>query len=119
MNRLKLTLIFLLSGLSLMPIFSYAITDKDNEIGYLLKFISNSGCEFIRNGASHSSIKATEHIEKKYDYVRSRVNSAEDFIKYTATKSSISGRPYQVKCDGKEQSSAQWLIAELKAYRNH
>lgn len=45
--------------------------------------------------------------------------TAEDFIARAGTESSISHKPYQVRCSGKEaEASASWLQAELKRYRN-
>jgi len=53
----------------------------------------------------------------KYEYTKRWIKSAEDFIKYTATKSSMSGRPYTVRCDGREILCAEWLSEELNRFR--
>ena len=87
------------------------------EIGHLLRFIGQSGCVFIRNGKEHSSIEAREHIQKKYDYVEDRVRTAEDFIAHTGTKSSVTGKAYQVRCGGQVLPAAEWLRAELESFR--
>ena len=40
-------------------------------------------------------------------------------IKYSATKSTMSGRHYKIHCEGKETvTSKEWLLGELKRYRN-
>ena len=98
---------------------STASTERENEIQHLLTFISESGCTFIRNNDEYPSIKAKSHIERKYNYVKSRVSSTEDFIKYAATKSSMSGNHYMVSCNGEKTASSQWLLDELTAYRQH
>ena len=93
------------------------LADMQNEIQHLLRFIESSGCEFERNGTVYDSKKARSHIERKYDYIESRVDETEDFIKYAATESSMSGRKYNVKCNGSKQTSAEWLLDELSRYR--
>ena len=99
---------------------SSVLADMEEEIRHLLGFIESSGCEFERNGTVYDSRKARSHIERKYDYIESRVDQTEDFIKYAATESSMSGRKYQVTCNGKQQASADWLRDELTRYRtNH
>ncbi len=88
------------------------------EISHLLNFIETSDCIFIRNGSRHDPKEAVKHIEKKYNYLKKRIKSTEDFIKGAATGSSISGRPYMIICNDKEIKTADWLIAELKIYRS-
>lgn len=96
---------------------SFALADMQDEIQHLLRYIESSGCEFERNGTVYDSKKARSHIERKYDYIESRVDETEDFIKYAATESSMSGRKYQVTCNGRQQNSADWLREELSKYR--
>jgi len=96
---------------------SLVLADMQDEIQHLLRFVESSGCEFERNGTVYDSKEARSHIERKYDYIESRVDETEDFIKYAATKSSMSGKKYQVTCNGKKQTSAEWLHDELSRYR--
>lgn len=98
---------------------SSVLADMQDEIQHLLRFIESSGCEFERNGKVYDSKKARSHIESKYNYIESRVDETEDFIKYAATESSMSGRKYQVTCNGKQQASADWLHDELSRYRTN
>lgn len=93
------------------------LADMQDEIQHLLQFVEKSGCEFERNGTVYDSKEARSHIEKKYNYVSSYVDKTEDFIKYAATESSISGRKYHVICGDNQQSSADWLHQELTRYR--
>jgi hypothetical protein len=49
---------------------------------------------------------------------KGQINSTEDFIKWSASKSEMSGKPYLVKCgDGSPPLLAQWLSDELERYR--
>jgi len=88
------------------------------EIEHLLVSIEQSGCTFLRNGTEHSAAEARAHIERKYAHVRDRVKTAEEWIKHAAARSSLSGRPYRVRCSSTEMSSADWLRAELEKFRS-
>jgi hypothetical protein len=94
--------------------------DAQREISHLLQYLEASKCAFYRNGTWHTSLEARTHLEEKYRILRgmSGAGSAEDFLARAATASSFSGKPYQVRCDGKEPvASAKWLEAELLRYR--
>ena len=52
-------------------------------------------------------------LKKKYTYYKERITTAEDFILYSATKSSITGEPYMVICNGMNMVTSDWLNAEL------
>ena len=88
------------------------------EIDHLIDFVGDSNCTFIRNGNQHSAAEAVEHMQKKYDYFREEVASAEQFIELSASKSLLSGRPYWIACPNREkQHSRTWLLNELARYR--
>jgi len=95
-------------------------TVAQTEINYLLGFIERSGCEFYRNGSWYDSKRAQAHMRDKYEMLAAtdRIDTAEDFIEKAATKSSLSGEPYQVRCGGgKAVRSNQWLRDALTRYR--
>lgn len=74
----------------------------------------------LRNGSEHPPEEARAHLERKLAWLRERglAGSAEDFIERAASKSSLSGRPYAVRCpDRPEQPSADWLREELRRLR--
>jgi hypothetical protein len=87
------------------------------EIEHLLEFVGTSSCVFVRNGTEYPADKAREHLAGKYRFVGSRIGSAEEFIKYLATGSSMSGEPYHVKCGKTDALSGAWLADELQRYR--
>lgn len=99
--------------LMLLPFHTSAAAGTTEEITSLLLFIEQSGCTFIRNGKHYDALKAREHIEKKYTYYKERITTVEDFILYSATKSSITGEPYMVICNGVNMVTSDWLNAEL------
>lgn len=88
------------------------------EIDHLLVYVASSPCEFDRNGKIYDGPKARDHMNMKYEHYRSRVKTAEDFIKYSATKSMMSGKKYKIHCPGSETVNAdEWLLIELGEYR--
>ena len=87
------------------------------EITSLLHFIEQSECTFIRNGKQYDSVESRQHIEIKYNYYKKKISTAEDFIQYSATGSSITGKPYRVVCNGVSMNSSDWLNAELNKMR--
>jgi hypothetical protein len=95
-----------------------AATDTAREVAHLLDYIEASGCTFVRNGSASDATTARRHVERKYDYVKSRVQSAEDFVRLAATRSSVSGEPYQVRRGGEERLTGAWLAQELARYRD-
>jgi hypothetical protein len=90
------------------------------EVDYLLATIASSGCAFFRNGDWYDARQAAHHLRLKYDALLARnlIGSAEDFIDRGATYSSISGRPYAIRCpDAAVTPAAQWLRERLALYR--
>lgn len=90
------------------------------EIAHLMTFIRTSNCEFLRNGAWHSPQAAHDHITKKLKYIRYRdtLRDAEQFIEMAATRSSMSGELYQVRCPAiPVQECRRWLLDELGRLR--
>ena len=91
--------------------------DTDTEVQYLLDHVANSGCSFERNGTTHDSVGAADHLQLKYSRGKRYVNSAEQFIDRLASESSWSGKKYTVTCDGATEPSGDWLHRALEQYR--
>jgi len=88
------------------------------EVQHLLDYLKNSGCRMDRNGNIHDADEAIKHIVRKYDYYRDDIKTTEDFIDRSASRSTFSGRSYQVLCPEKEaRPTADWLKEELERYR--
>ncbi len=93
--------------------------DTQQEINHLLEFVASTSCQYERNGSVYDGVRAEQHIKRKYEYFKDKIISAEDFIKYSATKSTMSGRHYKIHCDNIAiQNSSDWLLNELKKYRD-
>lgn len=92
------------------------------EIDQLFAALQGSGCEFSRNGSWYDAQKATEHLHRKYDYLLKKglVTNAESFIERVATGSSVSGKPYLVRCGGAQAvPSKSWFNDKLNDLRAH
>ena len=91
------------------------------EIDALLSRLESSGCQFYRNGSWYSGSEAKHHLLNKLDYMEGRitVQSTEQFIDLAASQSSLSGKPYEVKCnDTAAVRSRPWLIGLLASIRS-
>ncbi len=90
------------------------------EIDHLFDYIAHSDCQFNRNGSWHDMQVARDHVNMKYEYLKShgKIDSTESFIDNAASRSSFSGKDYLVQCPGAaSQPSGTWLKAELARYR--
>ena len=95
-----------------------AMTEQaEDEIAYLLDAIAASNCRFIRNGVDYDAGEAHRHILKKYGYAKPWINTTEDFIRDVASRSSMSGEPYRIRCSGQTVALADWLRAVLTEFR--
>lgn len=101
-------------------ISSHTFANTEDEIKHLLRFVEETDCSYERNGRIHDGRDAAKHIKKKYRYFKDDILSAEDFIKYSATKSRVSGKHYKVHCEHANSiNSRDWLLAELVEFREN
>lgn len=85
---------------------------------YLIQHTADSGLVFVRNGSEHTSAEAAKLMRGKYDQVKAKVHTPEDFIRLAATESRLTGKPYLVKLpDGRSVPSREWLTETLRKYR--
>ena len=113
-------LLVLLAAVLAAPVAASEGDVARTEIEHLIAHLGSSGCRFNRNGAWHTSERAVSHLKNKYEYLLKRdlVPNAEAFIERAATESSVSGKPYLVKCgDSPAVPSARWLRDELERFR--
>jgi hypothetical protein len=91
--------------------------EAQTEIDHLLGFILDSSCRFVRNGRDYDADRAHRHVLRKFEYFEDEITTAEDFIEYSATRSTMSGRPYQFVCGDSVRESADVLREELARFR--
>jgi hypothetical protein len=91
---------------------------QQQRIDYLIRSLSSlNGAVFIRNGSEYDASAAREHLQRKLNAAGERVTSAEEFIKYCASESSLTHQPYQIRfADGTTITSASYFRNELKKF---
>ena len=116
--RLRSALVPVLLGLLL--VLPAVAAPPAREIEQLIAGLGASGCDFQRNGSWYPAKKAEEHLRRKYEWLheRGQAATAEQFIEQAGSRSSVSGRAYQVRCAGHPVvTSAEWLRARLLELR--
>jgi len=94
--------------------------DAVDEIQGLIQGLGSSGCEFERNGTWYDAARAQEHLQTKYEWLRKhdKVATPEQFIERAATESSMTGKPYHVRCKGQPvEASSAWFSRLLQHLR--
>ncbi len=121
LNRRSAAAVLLCFGLfSIAPAQAATGMDMPMEVNFLLGYIEGSGCEFQRNGTWHSAHEGQLHLRDKFNYLVAwrNLDTTEQFIEMAATESSLTGRPYMVRCKGGPIiTSKQWLGDELLRLR--
>jgi Family of unknown function (DUF5329) len=104
--------------------FAVAVNASDRSpaenarIEYLLAIVASMrDAQFIRNGTSYDSAAAVRHLRLKLRAAGSRIKTAEDFIRYCASASSVSDSPYEIRfSDGRVVRSADFLRRKLSEF---
>jgi hypothetical protein len=75
------------------------------------------GVMFLRNGGEYDSRQAADHLRRKLARAGSRVQTAEDFIRLCASRSSVSGEAYRLRFpDGRIVEAERFFRERLKEY---
>ena len=115
-NRLRSCLVLVLA--LAWPAQAAPESVAETEIQYLLEFVADSNCDFIRNGTSHESAEAADHLRLKYSRGKKYAGTAEQFIDRLASESSWTNKPYTVNCGGRTEPVRDWLRRALADYRS-
>ena len=88
---------------------------ESSRIEYLLTVVASMhDAQFIRNGKAYDSAAAASHMRTKLRVAGGRVKTAEDFIRYCASESSVSGEAYEIRfADGHLIRSGDFLRQKL------
>jgi hypothetical protein len=89
------------------------------EIEALLTYVKQlDGASFVRNGEAYAPAAAEKHLRLKWEKAKDSVKTAEQFIADCASKSSMTGQPYEVRLKtGTVVRAEDLLRAELKRLR--
>ncbi|MDR0769733.1 MAG: DUF5329 domain-containing protein [Burkholderiales bacterium] len=93
---------------------------EEEKIATLIESIGNTpeGTQFVRNGKAYGVAEATSHLNHKYSRVKSKVKTAEDFIKHVASGSSVSGEAYLIRYpDGTSVTAAVFFTEKLRGLK--
>ena len=107
----------LLFALLALPAFGQQDVEQQ-KIAYLIDSVATlQDATFIRNGTEYDAARAADHMRLKLRFAGSRVKTAEDFITYCGTGSSISGTKYTIRFhNGRVVDSATFLHGKLAEY---
>ena len=91
-----------------------ALTESE-KIERLLDLVAGmEGATFIRNGTEHTAKEAADHLRSKWKAAGSRIQTARDFVEQIATKSSMSGKPYEIRgADGTVVPAGEFFATQL------
>jgi hypothetical protein len=108
--------LFLMAWLWMAPAQAATPAQESARIEALIATLGGlDDATFLRNGKAHSATEAASHLRLKWKNAGKRVRTAEDFIRYCATGSSITGRTYRIRfADGRERASADYFRAQLR-----
>ena len=107
-------------GLGSWPVHAATGPEAKREIAALMDALAQSGCQFERNGTWHDPATARAHLQRKYDALlrRDLVDTAEQFIERAASQSSMTGRPYHVRCgNAPVREAGAWFREQLQRVR--
>jgi len=91
---------------------------ESRKIDFLIAAIETlSDAKFVRNGTAYDAKAAADHLRLKLRNAGSRVKSADDFIRFCASVSSVSGVPYEIRfSDGHVVTSEVFLRQKLSEF---
>jgi hypothetical protein len=90
---------------------------EQGKIEQLIEAVAKlDGATFIRNDTEHSAAEAAEHLRTKWEAARDQITTARQFIDEIASKSSLTGEPYQIRfADGKTVTASEFFNQRLAA----
>jgi len=92
--------------------------DPRAQIERLIAEVRAADVVFIRNGVEHDPSAAADHLERKRRAAGDEVRTPEDFIRVCGSRSSLTGKPYEVRLrDGTVLPSQEWLSSLLEDLR--
>ena len=103
----------------LVPSLLFAREAREQQrIDFLLKTAETSRrIVFIRNGSEYDGHAAAQHLRQKLNYAGERIKTAEQFIQYCASESSLTHRKYTVRLEnGATVDSATYFTGLLRDY---
>lgn len=97
---------------------SQRLSDHFDGLRYLIASVEAlEGATFIRNGNKYDARSASNHLRLKLKSAGDRVTTAEGFIRYCGSKSSMTGVPYLIKlADGTTVKAEAFFRKKLMTF---
>jgi Family of unknown function (DUF5329) len=109
----------LLLVVALLPSLMWARDAREQaRIEFLIHGVETSnGVKFVRNGSEYDGVAGAKHLRMKLAYVGGRVKTAEEFVKYCASESSMTHQKYKIRlADGTTTDAAAYFNARLREF---
>jgi hypothetical protein len=91
-----------------------ALSETEKIEALILSLKQLVGATFIRNGKEHTLDDAISHMRNKWEWKKSEIKTADDFIRIAGSKSSTSGKAYIIAMpDGTEWQTGDWFRKQL------
>jgi hypothetical protein len=115
----KFWILFLWIGLSQSIFVSAQTNIESKKIEFLLHEVEQlKGAKFWRNGSSYAPKQAADHLRMKWGKAGGAVKTAKDFIEKIASKSSMSGKPYEIEFEnGTRVETRVFLFKKLGEWK--
>jgi hypothetical protein len=116
MNARRLCLLLVVA---LLPSLMWARDAREQErIEFLIRGVETSSeVKFVRNGSEYDGVAAAKHLRMKLAYSGGRVTTAEEFVKYCASESSMTHQKYRIRlADGTTIDAAAYFNAKLREF---
>ena len=103
----------------MLPVLLLARDAREQaRIEFLIRGVETAkGVVFIRNGSEYDGAAAGKHLRMKLNYAGERLKTAEDFVKYCASQSSLTHRKYAIRlADGSTSDAATYFAGKLREF---
>lgn len=107
-----------LIGIAFVAVAQAMPKEGSEEVNKLISSVSSSECQFERNGIWYNGRDAASHLKTKFNATEKRLQTAEQFIQFVASSSSITKKPYKIRCGEKASDARVWLSQKLKELRS-
>ena len=112
---------FLIAAIPVFLLTTPALARDRHEqarIDFLIQGVEKStGTKFIRNAKEYDGHAAAAHLRIKLDYAGDRVKTAEDFVKFCASESSITHQKYTIRLEnGTTMDAANYFMEQLRDF---
>ena len=116
MRRRFVAASLVLLSMTALPVLAAPPAQEQSRIDRLIRYVeSQKAIKFIRNGTEYTAEDAGKFLRGKLEAMGGEVTTARQFIKRIASRSSMSGQPYQVRmADGQTVLAENFLEDELQ-----